>query len=443
MIMNVAYINGYFKGLTKPEEELPLLWGMYGVQMVSKLNGSFCFWMTDNGTEEIFAVRDMLGTRQLFYTFTEDNRPLCGTSIFNILKITGKDIKINRKAVAEYLDRGYVYGSETIFEGVYKLDSGSYLHYHNGNTECVRYFKPTFERDNSVSQAQWEADFHNVFSSAVKAENCKNCFLSSGIDSAYIAATLPADKTITAVFNHPNDESAQAKQTADYLSVPNIQIPITENEFFSVVRESLISREQPTADPSYPATYLLLKNAARYCDTICSGESADELLIGYYHYAVKGLKTEDIIKLQNTDITESLGDDIFPSLETGMKRFGIEVHYPYADKSLVDLCMRMPIERNLSDTSNKMILRNVASRILTQESAFRKKIGFFVPIRQWMEQPEWSDLINTTLNDGTLEMLVGDTVAQKYISTKSWRDRWKAFALVVWYHELSRKIEQG
>lgn len=432
--MNVASINGYFKGMTKPEEELSALWDMYGVQMVNKLNGSFSFWMTDNATNEIFAARDMLGTRQLFYTFTEDNRPLCGTSIFNLIKLTGKDIKINRNAVAKYLDKGYIYGRETIFEGVYKLDSGSYLHYSNGVTECVRYFNPSFERDNSISQTQWENEFYNITNAAIKAVKCKACFLSSGIDSAYIAATLPADKTITAVFNNPEDESEKAKQTADYLSVPNIQIPITENEFFSVVRESLISREQPTADPSYPATYLLLKNAARYCDTICSGESADELLIGYYHYAVKGLTTEDIIRLQYTDVTESLGDDIFPSLEAGMKAFGIKIHYPYADKALVDLCMRMPIKSNLSESSNKMVLRNVASRILPQNIAYRKKIGFFVPVSQWMEQPEWTELISNTLNDGTLEILVGGDVAQKYISTKSWRDRWKAFALVLWYH---------
>ncbi len=440
MTMNIIGITGYFRNLTKPEEELSALWDLYGVRMVSKLNGSFCFWMSDNETNELFAARDMLGTRQLFYTFTEDNKPLCGTSIRTLLKTTGKEIKINKNAVVRYLERGFVYGNETIFEGVYKLESGSFLHYHNGKTECVRYFNPAFERDYKVSQAQWEEEFHNVFNSVIKAENCKNCFLSSGIDSAYIAATLPADKTITAVFNHPDDEGLQAKQTADCLSVPNIQIPISANEFFSAVKEALAEREQPTADPSYPATYLLYKNTAKYCDTICSGESADELLIGYRHYAVNGLATEDIIKLQCTDITESLGDDIFPSLETGMRTFGIEIHYPYADRALVDLCMRMPVECNLSETSNKMVLRNVASRILTPDIAYRKKIGFFVPISQWMEQPEWSELINTTLNDGTLELLVGSDAAQKYISTNSWRERWKAFALVMWYHGINGKF---
>lgn len=433
--MHVVGVNGYFKGMTKPEEELSALWDMYGVQMVNKLNGSFCFWMTDNATNEIFAARDMLGTRQLFYTFTEDNVPLCGTSILNLLKLTGKDIKVCRNAVAEYLDKGYIYGKETIFEGVYKLDSGSYLHYSNGVTECVRYFNPSFERDNSISQTQWENEFYNITNTAIKAEKCKNCFLSSGIDSAYIAATLPADKTITAVFNNPEDESEKAKQTADYLSVPNIQIPFSANEFFSAVKESQISREQPTADPSFTFTYLLLKKAAKYCDAICSGESADEMLVGYRRYEVKGLTTEDIVKLQCTDIKELLGDDFFPSLEAGMRAFGIEVHYPYADRAIVELCMRMPIGCNLSDVSNKTVLRNAASRVLPQDIISRKKIGFYSPLKHWMEQPEWSDLINSTLNDGTFDMLVGKKgTAQYYISSKFWRERWKAFALVVWYH---------
>ena len=60
---------------------------------------------------------------------------------------------------------------------------------------------------------------------------------------------------------------------------------------------------------------------------------------------------------------------------------------PYCDLRMFDIARRMPSRFKADKSGNKIALRAAASRVLPQEVAYRKKLGFPVPVRSWLADP--------------------------------------------------------
>ncbi len=50
----------------------------------------------------------------------------------------------------------------------------------------------------------------------------------------------------------------------------------------------------------------------------------------------------------------------------------------------------MPSEYKVNEEQNKVALRTAAAKVLPEEIAFRKKLGFIVPIRIWMADDRYN-----------------------------------------------------
>ena len=123
---------GYIKGIEKPAETLPIMWEKLGTEMVSHLDGLFCFVLSNKDTGETFAVRDRFGSRTLYYTDSAAHGFVCGNPLIDVIKRSGLERKINKDAVTSYLRYTFPHGRQTLFDGVMRLDSGSYLWRHDG-----------------------------------------------------------------------------------------------------------------------------------------------------------------------------------------------------------------------------------------------------------------------------------------------------------------------
>ena len=60
---------------------------------------------------------------------------------------------------------------------------------------------------------------------------------------------------------------------------------------------------------------------------------------------------------------------------------------PYCDLRMFDIARRMPSRFKAGKGGNKIALRAAASRVLPHEVAYRKKLGFPVPVRSWLTDP--------------------------------------------------------
>ena len=81
-----------------------------------------------------------------------------------------------------------------------------------------------------------------------------------------------------------NNECTISRITAAKLQTEHHEQLITEDDYFNVVNDCIQFQEDPVADPSAIALYIVAKMAARHVRVVLSGECADELFGGYRIY---------------------------------------------------------------------------------------------------------------------------------------------------------------
>ncbi len=90
-------------------------------------------------------------------------------------------------------------------------------------------------------------------------------------------------------------------------------------------------------------------------------------------------------------------DDILQKVDRAAMSVGLEIRVPFLDHKLVEFIMSLPLKMKIRNGSNKWILKQVLYRHLPQELMDRPKMGFAVPVGDWIKESmrEWSeDLIS-------------------------------------------------
>ena len=117
---------------------------------------------------------------------------------------------------------------------------------------------------------------------------------------------------------------------------------------------------------------------------------------------------------------------------------GLEVRMPLTDMRIFDIACRIPSEFKVNEEQNKVALRTAASKVLPEEIAFRKKLGFVVPIRMWMADERYNaDVREKFQSDMAAEFFNLDAINaifDEYIGGNSdnWRKVWTIYAFLVW-----------
>ena len=262
----------------------------WGESMVPRLRGMFAFVIFDRRDRSLFAARDMFGIKPFYYTFMGESF-IFGSEIKSFLEHPDFKKELNEEALAHYLSFQYSPTEETFFKGVYKLPPAHYFTFKNGEMKKTRYFKPDFNARDGV--LEYFADLTDkAVRESVAAHKIADVevgsFLSSGIDSSYIAEAANVDKTFTVGFESPDgdryNEIHFAKKFADTIGVENISKIITPEEYWGTFPKIQYHMDEPLADPAAIALYFVSQLASKYVKVVMSGEGADELFGGYRIY---------------------------------------------------------------------------------------------------------------------------------------------------------------
>ena len=263
--------------------------------VLRRLRGMFAFAIYDAGTNELFCARDFFGIKPFYYT-VQDGRFIFASEVKCILEHPAYERELNEDALAQYLCFQFSALNETFFKGVFKLPQGHFLRVDaRGSVEIERYWKPEYHFDERRCHAETADDIDRAVRESVRYHNVADVevgsFLSSGIDSSYLAACLarenPAIKTFTvgfAEYEGERDEISWAVDLAGQLGVENDAHHITEGEYWEALPLVQWHMDEPAADPSAVALYFVDKLAARRVKAVLSGEGADELFGGYRIY---------------------------------------------------------------------------------------------------------------------------------------------------------------
>lgn len=268
------------------EELLPRLRGMFG----------FAIWNTER--KELFLARDPFGIKPMHYTRLADGRLVYGSEIKSIL--THPDVKkeFNPAALDGYLSFQYSVPDETFFRDIYCLPPAHCLWYRGGEVTLHRYFDPMFTPDEDMTLDEAVEEIDRAFTDSVEAHRISDvevgCFLSSGVDSSFVASYFGGQKAFTVGFDNGQhyNESNYAAELAKEVGIEHYVHIISEEEYWASLPKVQHYLDQPLADPSCVALYFVSKLAAEHVKVVLSGEGADELFGGYriYHepYSLRG-----------------------------------------------------------------------------------------------------------------------------------------------------------
>lgn len=275
---------------TKTDSEV-LLHGYeeYDEKLLDKLRGMFAFVIWDTKTKELFGARDFFGIKPLYYAVMGDTF-MFGSEIKAFLAHPDFKKELNETALENYLTFQYSPTNETFFKNVYKLPAAHCFKYKNGKLDVKRYWDISFNADEKPDMEEWVNRISDTFKNSVEAHKIADVevgsFLSSGVDSSYVASVANVDKTFTVGFGEDEkyNEIGWAKEFSQYIGKENISKVISPEEYWGNIKRIQYHMDEPLADPSCIALYFVCNKASEYVKVVLSGEGADEIFGGYNVY---------------------------------------------------------------------------------------------------------------------------------------------------------------
>lgn len=269
----------------------------WGTECLSKFRGMFAFAIYDAEKHKLFCARDAFGIKP-FYWMKHNGNFVFASESKSLLEYPGFEKKLNYHALEQYMSFQYSVLDETFFEGIYKLAPGHFMTFDldNGKLSCERWFFPSYEFNQHTTLDEMAEKINAAVQDSVSYHKIADVevgsFLSSGVDSNYLAASLAAQqssiKTFTVGFDTPEgvkyNEIDYAKDAADYLGVEHVSHHITPEEFWGEFPLIQYHMDEPLADPAAAALWFVDKEASKHVKAVLSGEGADEFFGGYPIY---------------------------------------------------------------------------------------------------------------------------------------------------------------
>ena len=262
----------------------------WGRELLTRLRGMFTFALWDKNSRTLFCARDHFGIKPLYYYIApETGTLLFGSEIKCFLDHPEFKKELNADQLELYLSYQYSPGEDTFFKGVKKLLPAHWLEWKDGKVEVGRYWQPAFAPDHGPSLAEWEDAISAAMEESVAAHKIADVevgsFLSSGVDSSYMAALAHVDKTFTVGFaDKQYDETDYAREFSEKIGVKNFAYRITPEEYWANIGNIQYHMDEPLADAASAALYFVNREAARQVKVCLSGEGADEFFGGYNIY---------------------------------------------------------------------------------------------------------------------------------------------------------------
>ncbi len=261
----------------------------WGEKLAQKLRGMFAFVVWDKKSNTLYGARDPFGIKPFYYFKSPAGNLVFGSEIKSFLEHPEFKAEVNENALRPYLTFQYSSMEETFFKNTYKMPPAHYFVYRDGKMTLTRYWDVDFSKKHTMSYEECadaiDARVHESVNAHRISDVKVGAFLSGGVDSSYITATLMPNDTFSVGFNNEKfDETSEAKELSDRLGIKNYLKHITADECFAAFPTIQYHMDEPQSNPSSVPLYFLSKLAAEHVTVVLSGEGADEIYAGYEWY---------------------------------------------------------------------------------------------------------------------------------------------------------------
>ena len=285
-------------------EVLLKLYELYGLEMLSRLNGMFAFAIWDKVEKKLVLVRDRMGVKPLYYSFYQNT--LYFASEQKALFAAGIPIQISNHGLEEYFFNRFVAGENTLYHNVNKLLPGHHMTIDaNGNTKIIKWWNLKEEIQNHSPILNPKKWFEEIFFESVKLRMVSDVpvgiLLSGGLDSCSILSSLYHQEfkniqTFNIGFSEEkHNESYLAKNITEEYKYDFNSLKVEGDFLYDKLIESTYFQDEPIMHLNEPHLLAVSKLANSKVKVLLSGEGADELMGGYVRY--KALKNPSLLKV--------------------------------------------------------------------------------------------------------------------------------------------------
>lgn len=286
-----------FKGGSDTEMILHA-YAQWGKKCLDKFIGMFAIVLFDTETNNLFCARDRAGVKPFFYYF-KDGLFLFASELKAFHAHPNFQKKINKSAVAAFMQYGNVPTPHCIFEDCFKLKPGHWLELHltNGNLKSEQYwnvYDAYNQPKSTLSFEEAKCETEKILSSACEyrmvADVPVGVFLSGGYDSACVTSLLQKDRTerlktfTIAVPDIGLNEAPYAKDVANHLGTDHTEIECSQKDALDLIVDLPYYYDEPFADSSAIPTTLVSKMARKHVTVALSADAGDEVFAGYNRY---------------------------------------------------------------------------------------------------------------------------------------------------------------
>src|SRR5689334_8908416 len=120
-------------------------YAVWGADCVTRLRGMFAFVIWDAAARRVFAARDRLGIKPLYY-LASGSELVFGSEVKTILAARGSTLDLDPAALGDYLAFGFIPLARTPFRGMAKLPPAHVLEVERGTVRTRRYWDLDFTR---------------------------------------------------------------------------------------------------------------------------------------------------------------------------------------------------------------------------------------------------------------------------------------------------------
>jgi len=256
-----------------------------------RLLGDFAFAIWDPRQQMLFAARDPMGVRPLFYVAAND-RLAFASEVRALLRIPGVDRSLDEVMVGEALLwwTSFPDVERTFFRAVRRLPPAHWLRWDAKGLRIERYWDIDPRRELRYRRhEEYVQQYSALLRQAVACRLRANCpvaiFLSGGMDSSSVASLAgsisPAAGARAYHLQLAGDENIEtqiASEVAQRAGIPLYSDRLREENVLDELESCIRLNGVPTADLMFPNDLKLAHKAAQEgCGTLFTGDGSDEV----------------------------------------------------------------------------------------------------------------------------------------------------------------------
>ena len=294
-LANALKTKGYPTELSSDPAIVRGAFAEYGERLFESLRGTWAIVLWDDRTQQLFAARDPLGVKPLYY-FTDGRNLIIASEIKSIIALNNEAREINHRRIRQLVCDGQIDDwTDTCFSRIKPVPPGTVLRFDGDQITPRRYWnlRPSTARDVSLD------DVVEKLAKAVERHTPSDMriglALSGGIDSSSIAGILThkelhITRDVQAFSIRPPgapDESHRINATIRRTGIPHSYVPLDSLDYSrSLVR--LIKCHDEPIDWSgvFYQFFLRQRMAEAGCKAVLVGYGADEIFSGYEYLAL-------------------------------------------------------------------------------------------------------------------------------------------------------------